>query len=899
MTQQDLQGIADQVAPGSQVRDPNAFAQFLSDKANEYNSVRNFFDRTIGRVAGAAGRGALGVGRFAEQGFAPTLRSFAPIANDPNIVQPTLNAAQQYSNTTGGVAAENLSSLLSGTSYGLGPNSFDSFMAQLEQKRQEQGIIDALTLGANRQAFQNTQFPPGVSLALQTVGDPLTYIAPERLLASGALRSAGERAAGEGLASVARTGAREIAPAVTGRAAQENALRGVAEQAQQGVREAAQRSGELAQIRQQAVNEAFNVPEKQVSARTAFKNIELPKAAPSGGAPDITPDDLRSVQQSIGRDLTVGEIGSISPDAAKQYAQQRAQQLAQQRIETELVVDKLSAQLEKAQPLRPDQIEALRHTERQARVKAGASALEGNQGQEAFAKAASQLRGELPNPSFQAPTMTGEDVFLMNEHIRNLPDTRFFTKLNTQNALNKLLLGESPTVSELRLLEKAFGRNLVESFLRRPRGARQAATFITDLLGVPKTIRSAFDLSAPLRQGLLLGPANPREFGGALKAMFQSFSSEKAYQINREIFGDPDIQRLLDDGLFLHNVEGAGPAALQAREEAYISKLATKIPGINLSERTYGTFLNKLRADVAKKAINEWRAEGVLPAKALTQADLTVEQVARLQSLSRFINVFTGRGTVPQRFQGVADALNIAFWSPRLTISRFEAPTLLADPFVRKQTAQNLAATFATGMTVLAMVESALPGKQVEVDPRSTDFGKIRLGNTRLDFWGGFQQIARYMAQIATNQTKNPDTGAVYAPNDENRIDRGVAFLRSKVSPGLATLIANELFGKTYAGDVLNKPPVRGALPSQPVPLRQGAEAIGLKNAREQEAIQQLTPLFGLDLVNAMEQNGLFGGTILSIPGLFGVGVQAYNEQPQTAQTQTPRGRISSGLQFK
>ncbi len=47
----------------------------------------------------------------------------------------------------------------------------------------------------------------------------------------------------------------------------------------------------------------------------------------------------------------------------------------------------------------------------------------------------------------------------------------------------------------------------------------------------------------------------------------------------------------------------------------------------------------------------------------------------------------------------------------------------------------------------------------VEVDPRSPDFGKARIGNTRYDMLGGFGQYLRLGAQIGTQSTISSTTG--------------------------------------------------------------------------------------------------------------------------------------------
>jgi hypothetical protein len=92
-------------------------------------------------------------------------------------------------------------------------------------------------------------------------------------------------------------------------------------------------------------------------------------------------------------------------------------------------------------------------------------------------------------------------------------------------------------------------------------------------------------------------------------------------------------------------------------------------------------------------------------------------------------------------------------------------------------------------------------GADVEIDPRSSDFGKMRWGNTRIEFWGGYQPIARYVAQISTAQRKGLTDGKVEFAYPG---DSAMRFFRSKLSPAGSLVYDYGINkGKGYAGEDL------------------------------------------------------------------------------------------------
>ena len=69
---------------------------------------------------------------------------------------------------------------------------------------------------------------------------------------------------------------------------------------------------------------------------------------------------------------------------------------------------------------------------------------------------------------------------------------------------------------------------------------------------------------------------------------------------------------------------------------------------------------------------------------------------------------------------------------------------------VRKEAARDLVAFLGIGASVLGLAKMA--GAEIETEPTSSDFGKIKIGNTRYDIWAGFQQFARFGATLTEHR---------------------------------------------------------------------------------------------------------------------------------------------------
>lgn len=324
---------------------------------------------------------------------------------------------------------------------------------------------------------------------------------------------------------------------------------------------------------------------------------------------------------------------------------------------------------------------------------------------------------------------------------------------------------------------------------------------------LPRTLMSSMDMSAPLRQGI--GLIHKKAFWTALPDMVKAWGSEDAYK--------GIMQSITDDPIFKRTVNARGDvqpsfaekAGLQLtdltnmtrREESIMSSLAERVPGVRRSNRAYTAFLNKLRADTFKQMAGDFGAYSGMDAR---------NNLPLAKSIADFVNTASGRGNLGAA-EPAAKVLSSVLFSPRLIASRLGmmgqagravfSPEvyMMQSPSVRREYLKSLAAIAATAGTFTQLARMA--GATVETDPASSDFGKVKFGNTRIDPYGGFQQYVVAMQRLMPSldlssaglgeiggRMKSTMTGREYSLDDSGfgrstRADVLARFLRSKTNP--------------------------------------------------------------------------------------------------------------------
>jgi hypothetical protein len=256
--------------------------------------------------------------------------------------------------------------------------------------------------------------------------------------------------------------------------------------------------------------------------------------------------------------------------------------------------------------------------------------------------------------------------------------------------------------------------------------------------------------------------------------------------------------------------------------------------------------MNSLRTSIFDAQAEAWEGQGVPKRDYNTYAEM--------------INYATGRGT-GKFLDKFGPYLNVGFFAPRYSWSRFQligasvkaltdVATGNASP-ASKILAKELVSFIGAGMTILFLAH--LAGAKVERDPRSSDFGKIQMGRTRIDIWGGSQQIARTAAQMFTAQGKSTKTGELYS---KDRLEVFGRFIQSKLSPP-ASLVVETLTGKDFLGE--------------PIPDR-----IKTKEGFIEYALEKMTPLVIQDTIEAYRTEGMKTAATAFPMAFHGIGVQTF-----------------------
>jgi hypothetical protein len=123
------------------------------------------------------------------------------------------------------------------------------------------------------------------------------------------------------------------------------------------------------------------------------------------------------------------------------------------------------------------------------------------------------------------------------------------------------------------------------------------------------------------------------------------------------------------------------------------------------------------------------------------------------RALAEWINTSTGRGSYGS-LNCYAPTASALLFAPRLVKSRFDMlnPVRYAKmPKEVRVMAMKDMIKF-VGATTALLTLAKMGGASVSLDPRSSDFGKIKIGNTRIDPWGGFAQVAKFIAQVSSGQ---------------------------------------------------------------------------------------------------------------------------------------------------
>lgn len=297
--------------------------------------------------------------------------------------------------------------------------------------------------------------------------------------------------------------------------------------------------------------------------------------------------------------------------------------------------------------------------------------------------------------------------------------------------------------------------------------------------GLAKSLKASLDNSVIGRQGLKVLFSHPDTW---LKNSKQSFvdmvdtfgGKEVLNEVRADVMSRPNA---------LNGLYKKEKLAVGVQEEAYPVHISEKIPVIGkafkASEAAFTAFQYRTRADIFDKYV-----------------DIAEKAGADIEGLGRLANSLTGRGNL-EALEPAANITNNLLFSPRFLKSNLDTLSFglanrgKSSAFIKKAAAINTLKIIGGVAVVLAIAKAVNPDS-VELDPRSSDFGKIKVGNTRFDVSGGMASIITLAARIIHPK-----------PGSQSGTDTFINFMENKASPTISVLI-----------DILNHKDRQGNLPS-------------------------------------------------------------------------------------
>lgn len=342
-------------------------------------------------------------------------------------------------------------------------------------------------------------------------------------------------------------------------------------------------------------------------------------------------------------------------------------------------------------------------------------------------------------------------------------------------------------------LKATAGKLTLKEYARRPVQA------ISDFAGMAKAAKASMDDSGIFRQGWKLIFNHPATWA---KNSLKTFSDIK------QTLGGKNVMKIVDADIVsrpnsLNGRYKKGGVFLNVLEEEFPPTPFEKIPVIgrlySASEVAFSAFARRNRADIADLYFRIAENSGI------DMADKT-----QLRGIGTLVNSLTSRARLG-RAEPVADVVNNVFFSPRNFKATYDVLTghtfglsKEMTPFARKRAALNAIRMISGSAAILTIANAVRPGS-VDWDPRSADFGKVRVGSMKFDVSGGSASIATLASRLATNSFKSSTTGKIKSlgPEEYNaltRRDMVYSFFENKLSPA-ASVFKDIAKGETFEGE--------------------------------------------------------------------------------------------------
>lgn len=342
---------------------------------------------------------------------------------------------------------------------------------------------------------------------------------------------------------------------------------------------------------------------------------------------------------------------------------------------------------------------------------------------------------------------------------------------------------------------------------------------IINLAGTAKSLIASLDNSFIGRQGIkTLLKGDYKIWADSFKTSFKLFGQEMMAKSPKGLFPKRDdaVMAMLRADIYSrpNALNGKYAAAKngyglgQFHEEAFPTSIPSMIPGLGkvfkASESAFTGSALKMRAELADAMIAAAEQNGV---------DMLDEKQAT--AFGSLVASLTGRGELTTT-AAMGREINALMFAPRFLKANFNTLTghmfdKTMTPQARRVAAMSTVKIAASIGAVMTMANILHPGS-AELDPRSTNFGKIKIGNKRYDITGGMAGLAVLASRITPTYhngewgfwTKNK--AGVYTKMSQGEYGESTAldtfeqFFEGKLSP-LAGALRDVWKGQKYSGE--------------------------------------------------------------------------------------------------
>jgi hypothetical protein len=466
-----------------------------------------------------------------------------------------------------------------------------------------------------------------------------------------------------------------------------------------------------------------------------------------------------------------------------------------------------------------------------------------------------------------------------------------FLRSNAQDAFDRLRDGKILTNYELQILEPILGRDTTTQIYDKLRKYRSPAErkweMLRSIIGFWKT-PFATDVQF-IRQASSLAARHPVEYAKSTEVALKAYASkdftEKAI---KEVAENPNHEDAKRSGMnFIPDTPYAGE-----KPEQYISSLPESMATLGEKRniiakvaaspiRGYGKWLMSAeRSFVASTnhfMQNLWDSQAKIWSQSLSEFEKTnpdkktlnkfrAEQETEKENYADTINTFMKllKAKSPTG-KAIMKVANLILFSPSMTFSRPRRLKVLAmNKGSRLYAAQiigtevgKLVLLSALATSVAAKFRAENPDEEPPIDsdmnPLSSNWGKIKIKNTYYDFGGGDIQFYRTLARLVTLHSKN-QAGEIRPIEFWETVknygqQRETAFIGT-----LAELIS----GKDYMGKPIS--------------------------AIDAVTMSQI-PQFAENIYQATKTDGIAQGLLAGAAGLSSAGVSSYQPAGKTEET--------------